>query len=168
MGKYLYLLALALGFALGMGLTQHQVADQKAAHAKTLQDIAEKTTAAKDAQLTYYKVAQSEITKLSEENDAYKKQIKADAESAKLARDEWLLKLSKLSKRPTSSGGETKPRSESIKDQATFDLFTELLSRDSEALLTVGSYAEELKAAGLKCEGEADVWSNPQFQQPSQ
>ena len=161
MSKIFLTAALIIGFLLGMGLQHARIASLKASHAKTLQAIAEKTAAANKAVTTYIQQVQQDAAKVRQQTYERNQQIQVEFEELTASRDsyaEWVRKLStNQSAKSNNSSSATRPTRPSKQDQATLDLFAQLLDRHTKELAEVGKYAEELRSAGLGCERKYDI-----------
>lgn len=160
--KYLSWGMLIVGFILGAGFQQVRIAELKAEHSKTLADIAEKTTAAYKELKKYQDQVDSQLTGLRNENHKHMQELSDMSKAAATARTNWMRQLASLKSTNNQQANQIRSLSESISDQATFDMFIELLDRNSRAVLELAEYADRLKAAGLMCEKISDVYSDPQ------
>lgn len=161
MSKIFLTAALIIGFLLGMGLQHARIASLKASHAKTMLDIAEKTAAANTAVTAYIQQVQQDAAKVRQQTYERNQQIQAefaDLNNSLATYSEWVRRLStNQPAKPSNSSSATRPSRPSEQDQATLDLFAQLLDRHTKELAEVGKYAEELKSAGLGCERKYDI-----------
>lgn len=161
MSRIFLTLVLAIGFALGLGLQHARIASLKASHAKTMRDIAEKTAAANKAVTAYIQQVQQDAAKVRQQTYERNQQIQAefaDLNNSLATYSEWVRRLStNQPAKPSNSSSATRPSRPSEQDQATLDLFAQLLDRHTKELAEVGKYAEELRSAGLGCERKYDI-----------
>lgn len=164
LNKYVLVAAIGVGAVLGAGFQQTRIANLKASHAKVLKNLAESTKATYEAVIKADKLRTQQLAIIRKDNHAEVQKLQDELSKTASVRDAYIDRVRKLSKRINSSPTTSNSRSggPSKSDQATFDLFTKLLSRDSEALAAVGDYADRLRQAGLMCERVADVQSPTQ------
>lgn len=165
MNKLILTAALILGFILGAGFQHSRIASQQAKHQAVLRELAQKTADTYKAVINYTAVTDTELSNLRKV--AYEDRIKVsdDYNDTVDSYGNWLRTLQDTAV-PTSfsSAPSTGSRGPSKQDQATFDLFIELLAGHSKELVEIGKYAEELKGAGLMCEKSYDIFGNPPYQ----
>ena len=160
MTKYIIILGLVIGFLLGLGAQQVRISNLKASHAKTLQGLAEKTAAAALAVNEYTNAVNTQLSTIRKSNYETTQKLQAQLTSTTAARNAYIKRLRKSATSSNSSQA-TAPGSSSTResDQASFDLFLNLLDRHTRELVEVGEYADKLKAAGLMCEQSHDPLS---------
>lgn len=158
MTKYLYLATLIIGFVLGIGFSEIKISKLKADQALVLKDLAEKTAAAERTLNEYNTAIQNQFNSIRKANYEHTQAIQTQNASALAARDAYIKRLRNLYANSKNTGFSTSARSSgpSKSDQATFDMFTQMLDRHTTELVEVGKYADELRAAGLMCEQMSD------------
>ena len=164
MSKYLIIFLLVLGVVLGAGFQQHQISQLRADHLGVLRDLAVKTADAKQALLVYEREVHKTISTIRNETNEEVAQLQTKLETSESARGILLKRLRTANTQSTKSAGTDSAvgqLKQSVENQATFDLFAELLDRHTRELQEVGSYAEQLKIAGLACEKSYDAVSIP-------
>ena len=160
MTKYIIILGLVIGFLLGLGAQQVRISNLKASHAKTLQGTAEKTAATAVAVNEYTNAVNTQLSVIRKSNYETTQKLQAQLTSTTAARNAYIKRLRK-SATSSNSNQATNTGSSSTResDQASFDLFLNLLDRHTRELVEVGEYADKLKAAGLMCEQSHDPLS---------
>ena len=160
MTKYIIILGLVIGFLLGLGAQQVRISNLKASHAKTLQGLAEKTAAAALAVNEYTNAVNTQLSVIRKSNYETTQKLQAQLTSTAAARNAYIKRLRKSATSSNSSQAtDTGSSSTRESDQASFDLFLNLLDRHTRELVEVGEYADKLKAAGLMCEQSHDPLS---------
>lgn len=151
-----------VGFGLGVGFQQARIASLKAEHAQYQVQVQEATIKSQAAFIAYHSAVQSYLTISRDQYDTDIQKLQADLVVAGDIRERLLERLRYLSslKYPTIKQAPTIGQSgPSERDRSAFDLFINMFDRHSRELVSVGNYADRLKAAGLKCERDSDAWS---------
>lgn len=154
MHKIYIAVTLAIGFLLGLGLQQHtvqnlehQILEFKLADARAREIILRE----READALFIDTLRSSLAQEQENHQAVLAELTDD-------RDRLIKRLQYTARTQTCSNQTTKTseRGPSKSDQATFDLFIDMLDRHTRELKEVGEYADKLRSAGLRCEMISD------------
>ena len=115
------------------------------------------TTAAAVAVNEYTNAVNTQLSVIRKSNYETTQKLQAQLTSTTAARNAYIKRLRKSAASSNSSQAtNTGSSSTRESDQASFDLFLNLLDRHTRELVEVGEYADKLKAAGLMCEQSHD------------
>lgn len=154
MHKIYITLTLVAGLLLGLGLQQHkiqglehEILEFKLAEARAKEIIIRE----READALY-------IQTLREAHVQEQEQLESLLASVSDDRTRLIDRMQQLKRTQTCTNQATEvtDRSESERNQATFDLFIQLFDRHTRELEEVGRYADELRTHGLRCEQYID------------
>ncbi len=154
MHKIYIAVTLAIGFLLGLGLQQHtvqnlehQILEFKLAEARAEEIILRE----READALYIQTLREAYIQEQEQMESLLASVSDD-------RARLIDRMQQLKRAQTCTNQTTEvtDRSESERNQATFDLFIQLFDRHTRELEEVGRYADELRAYGLRCEQYID------------
>lgn len=155
LNKFLIFGAMAIGFILGLALKNNEVVKLKTQQADAIVQASKELNDFKTA-------SELQLAALKKQNYAQLAKLETQVTDLSASRDSYISELHKFttSNHKTSTNPTTGTAGPSKSDQATFDMFIQLLDGHTRELSEVGAYAEKLRAAGLLCEAQYDVYAN--------
>lgn len=156
MHKIYVTLTLIAGFILALGLQQHRIDGLNLEISELKATLAKNSAEAAQAVID----KQVEIAAIKDQFYEQAQELQDQLDVVSNTRDSLIERLQSYnSATRTAKATENSKRGPSEQDQATFDLFIQLLDRHTRELAEVGEYADKLRFAGLMCENISDKWS---------
>lgn len=147
--KIIIPVTLIIGILIGIGAQQFRI--------DSLNERIASNKAAAYAQLVELQTTSQEFqTKLRNDYQASIERLEDALVGANDVQADLIDRMHNLATPADDTDGTSGQHGPSKQDQATLDLFIRLLDRHTKELITVGRYAEELKARGLHCENRYD------------